>query len=82
MRAKEGGTKMVCFRLGDGKWELWHICTKEGGKHCSTSILRGGRGGGKSIVGYVIDSPELGGCEKNVVGDNPNSVESHELLEV
>ena len=60
---------------------MWHIFTKEGGKHCSTSILRGERGG-ESIVGYVIESSELGGCEKNVVGDNPNSVESHELLEV
>ena len=53
MRAKEGGgggggreKKWCVSGLGDGKWELWHIFTKEGGKHCSTSILRGERGGG------------------------------------
>ena len=37
--------------LGDGKWELWHIFTKEGGSLCSTAIL----GGGREIHCWICD---------------------------
>ena len=76
-RGGEVMKKMVCFRVRRVKVGIVAHFYQGGGGHCSSSISRG-------RVHYWICAAEsgVGWSQKNVLRDNPNSVESQELLEV